>query len=401
VDLVVIPNRHLETPAYEIQRLRSGASTEEEPQRPSYGLVREEEPSRSAPPRESQPGSAQSPVIRDFMPSSPAPTTTPRPAGGFFRRFLSILTGSHAEESAPEGQPAPSATSEQNRTRPPRPVRGHSSRQQEAPRRSNDSRQSPREAQSRNTPPPSQETRTPADSQRRDSQKRSSSRRRRSRRSEGTASPETGRSANGSERSADQEHARATSETAMRPAAIAIESQRDDRESIDLRPRETEPEFTPERHSDQGPAQEPSARSARTVRSPRTTGPDAYEPPIVTPQAEDERYSPPLSAVTDESPVSTRAAAADTDGSDPDDASPGEDTAVPGNNPAVRRVARRRGRGRRDKRYAAPRTSSDSSSPAGGSSAERGDASPAMPPHDEIGAARESSQIDRLESVPD
>jgi ribonuclease E len=99
VSVIVIPSKHLETPAYEIQRVRSTAAEEEGERKPSYQMVRSAESEFPRFTRETVSISAE-PAVKEFLPSHPAPITgtSKQAAGGFIKRFWSILTGGKLED---------------------------------------------------------------------------------------------------------------------------------------------------------------------------------------------------------------------------------------------------------------------------------------------------------------
>jgi ribonuclease E len=108
VSIVVIPSKHLETPSYDIQRVRTaGAPGEEDTARASYRMIKESEPAPASKPpsRESSPVTQEA-AIKDFLPASPAPGLAAKPTGGFIKRFLSILTGGRPEDEEAEIEPA-------------------------------------------------------------------------------------------------------------------------------------------------------------------------------------------------------------------------------------------------------------------------------------------------------
>jgi ribonuclease E len=150
VQAIIIPSKQLETPAYEIERVKSAGAEEEVERRPSYQTVRpvEAEPVRYA--REPS-GNGVEPAVKEFLPNQPAPGTGPaaRPgsSGGLIKRFWTILTGQKPEDEpgtataeappalTPVAAQAPTAAQPQRRgeyrsgrerdrdARPPRPER--------------------------------------------------------------------------------------------------------------------------------------------------------------------------------------------------------------------------------------------------------------------------------------
>ncbi|WP_447918408.1 Rne/Rng family ribonuclease [Achromobacter aegrifaciens] len=115
VNLMLIPNKHLETPHHHIERLRHDDPRLEE-LKTSFELV--EAPATDAPwqPREHEIKSRPEALVKGITPSQPAPVSTPAPAapapapaatgglGGLFKRLVGWLTG-----GAETAKPAPAA----------------------------------------------------------------------------------------------------------------------------------------------------------------------------------------------------------------------------------------------------------------------------------------------------
>jgi len=104
VSVIVIPSKHLETPAYEIQRVRSTSAEEEGERKPSYQMFRSAESELPRFTRETASISAE-PAVKEFLPSHPAPIARAgkQAAGGFIKRFWSILTGGKVEDETEAG----------------------------------------------------------------------------------------------------------------------------------------------------------------------------------------------------------------------------------------------------------------------------------------------------------
>jgi len=104
VGVIIIPSKHLETPAYEIQRLRAS----EEPEQSSYQQIPEEE--TTVPEFASEGGKKlEEPAIKDFLPSTPAPIRSKASSTDLIRRFWQKLIGGakSAEPERPEPEEAP------------------------------------------------------------------------------------------------------------------------------------------------------------------------------------------------------------------------------------------------------------------------------------------------------
>jgi len=127
VNLVIVPNRHLETPAHEIIRLRHDQLNAEGTILASYQMA--EKPVEEAyQPPSAQTGDAKpsrtEAAVKGITPDQPAPIVAPRPetpvaapapassSGGFFGKIMSFFTGGKQE-------PAPAAAAEKAE-RPPR-----------------------------------------------------------------------------------------------------------------------------------------------------------------------------------------------------------------------------------------------------------------------------------------
>ncbi len=70
VSVIVVPSKHLETPAYEIQRVRSTGTEEESDRKPSYQMFRSAEPELPRFTRESASVSPE-PAVKEFLPTHP------------------------------------------------------------------------------------------------------------------------------------------------------------------------------------------------------------------------------------------------------------------------------------------------------------------------------------------
>lgn len=130
VNLVLIPNKHLETPHHHIERLRHDDPRLEEV-KTSFELV--EAPATDAPwqPRESEIKARPEALVKGITPSQPAPMSTPAPApapaaapaqsGGpsLLKRLFGWLTGNSEPAKA-----APAAQEETSAKRAASPARG-------------------------------------------------------------------------------------------------------------------------------------------------------------------------------------------------------------------------------------------------------------------------------------
>ena len=150
ISVMLIPTPSLETPSYDIQRIRRdelGSQAER-----SYHIVQEEPESEDLEFTEQARPMAEVPAVRAVAPASPAPAPEPRaqevktePTAkkpGLFSRLFSGLIGA-SPETAEETQKADTARSDTQRTRsrPDRPRGGGGQRSSQGRRRRSDDRQ--------------------------------------------------------------------------------------------------------------------------------------------------------------------------------------------------------------------------------------------------------------------
>ena len=201
VVVVIVPSKHLETPAYELQRVRTSGPEEEIEKRPSYQIVKPPESEAPKYAREISAGNGTEPAVKEFLPTQPAPTGgAPRlGGGGLIKRFWTILTGNKPEEEqearaeqAPAQAPSVPASSPAPTQRPPRPRPGEYKsgeykphREPRPPRPAPPAPAEPPEIreEARGAAPQSEEA-AAGERKPRDSSRRTSSRRRRQRRGE-------------------------------------------------------------------------------------------------------------------------------------------------------------------------------------------------------------------------
>ena len=113
VNLVLIPNKHLETPHHHIERLRHDDPRLEEV-KTSFELAEAPSTDMAWAPRDQEVKARPEALVKGITPSQPAPVSTPAPAaaapapapaeggfGGLFKRLVGWLSGS-AEPAAPE-----------------------------------------------------------------------------------------------------------------------------------------------------------------------------------------------------------------------------------------------------------------------------------------------------------
>jgi ribonuclease E len=104
VTITIVPNPRLETPDYDIQRIRSGGA-EEDARKSSYQLISEKS-SESPKPIRTPGTAAEAPAVREFIPAAPQTAggeqriqaQPGQPGGGLIKRFLNILTGQRIDD---------------------------------------------------------------------------------------------------------------------------------------------------------------------------------------------------------------------------------------------------------------------------------------------------------------
>jgi ribonuclease E len=99
VGIVVLPSKHLETPAYDIERIKSAEGEEE---KPSHLQIKAE---TITIPEFAQKSThvAEKPAIKEFLPDAPAPEPGKKASANLIQRFWKKLVGtSENKESGPE-----------------------------------------------------------------------------------------------------------------------------------------------------------------------------------------------------------------------------------------------------------------------------------------------------------
>jgi len=107
VGIVILPSKHLETPAYDIERIKAKEDSED---KPSYLQIKQEEihvPEFA----KHVPVKTEQAAIKEFFPESPAPMRDKKIAASLVKRFWQKLIGTPpAESSAPPASPFPTET---------------------------------------------------------------------------------------------------------------------------------------------------------------------------------------------------------------------------------------------------------------------------------------------------
>ena len=121
VEVLIVPNPHLETPHFNVQRIREQDVARREPVE-SHELIAEPDAAPSYDPIQREQPRQQQAAVRDIVraaPSAPtAPSAPPTPAPGLFKRLVTALFGSEGDAA---GQAAPSAQDTASRS----PSSGH------------------------------------------------------------------------------------------------------------------------------------------------------------------------------------------------------------------------------------------------------------------------------------
>ncbi len=94
VDIVILPSKQMETPAYEIERIK----TIEEEEIASHQKIKEEELSAPEFAKQAQ-QKAEQPAIKEFLPDSPAPVQNKKTSATLIQRFWQKLVGSQANSA--------------------------------------------------------------------------------------------------------------------------------------------------------------------------------------------------------------------------------------------------------------------------------------------------------------
>ncbi len=110
VDIVVLPSKHMETPAYNIERIKSS----EEEEKPSHLQIKTEDTSI---PEFAQKSTHvnEKPAIKEFLPDAPAPVRSKNTSSSLIQRFWQKLVGSSENKSA-AAKPGKAKTSPKSKT---------------------------------------------------------------------------------------------------------------------------------------------------------------------------------------------------------------------------------------------------------------------------------------------
>jgi len=104
VSIVVLPSKHLETPAYEIERIKSLEGLEE---KPSHMQIKEDEIAVPEFAKQVAPR-AEKAAVKEFLPDAPAPVQNKKTSASLIQRFWQRLIGQKKAEEAAQDNVRPS-----------------------------------------------------------------------------------------------------------------------------------------------------------------------------------------------------------------------------------------------------------------------------------------------------
>jgi ribonuclease E len=111
VGIIVLPSKHLETPAYDIERIKSAGEGSEE--KASHLHIKEED--ITVPEFAKQAGpKAEKAAIKEFLPDSPAPVQSKKTSAGLIQRFWQRLIGN--SKAAENGEAAEKSSDDKPRS---------------------------------------------------------------------------------------------------------------------------------------------------------------------------------------------------------------------------------------------------------------------------------------------
>ncbi len=103
VGIIVLPSKHLETPAYDIERIKEKEFVDE---KPSYMQIKAEEIAIPEFAQQVKP-KIEKAAVKEFMHDSPAPAQTKNESASLIKRFWEKLVGSSSTEPEVKAVPAP------------------------------------------------------------------------------------------------------------------------------------------------------------------------------------------------------------------------------------------------------------------------------------------------------
>ncbi|MDO8846403.1 Rne/Rng family ribonuclease [Methylicorpusculum sp.] len=151
VGIIILPSKHLETPAYDIERIKSKDASEE---KPSYLQIKEEDIPLPDFAQQSKP-KIDSPAIKEFMHETPAPVQNRNNSASLIKRFWQKLVGTpdvnapvkHTPAKKPSDDGEEASEHSKNRRNPDnkRPQNGRGNRPPRSPDGKNPRRNKPPE----------------------------------------------------------------------------------------------------------------------------------------------------------------------------------------------------------------------------------------------------------------
>jgi len=159
IGIVILPSKHLETPAYDIERIKSADADEE---KPSHLQIKAENISV---PEFAQKAShtIEKPAIKEFLPDAPAPVHNTKSSASLIQRFWHKLVGNYEEKQATPTAKKPTREKNVNKEDNPRNTRnknrnnknrnkeGEKSAQNRDPRKKSHPRQAQNKGSAENT----------------------------------------------------------------------------------------------------------------------------------------------------------------------------------------------------------------------------------------------------------
>ncbi len=128
VGIVILPSKHLETPAYTIERIKNKEGGDE---KLSYLQIEKEEITLPEFAKQQSHKTAP-PAIKEFLPNMPAPIQNKKTSAGLIHRFWQKLIGDHEISSEPKKELAPEkkapTTTDSNETETPAPHKNRPAR---------------------------------------------------------------------------------------------------------------------------------------------------------------------------------------------------------------------------------------------------------------------------------
>ncbi len=114
VHIIVLPSKHMETPAYDIERVK--CSTEGEEERPSHLQLKTDEITLPDFAQKKNQHKSEQPAIKEFLPDAPAPAHNSKSSASLIQRFWHKLIGVNPEEKKAITKPAQTAETDSEKT---------------------------------------------------------------------------------------------------------------------------------------------------------------------------------------------------------------------------------------------------------------------------------------------